>query len=221
MQPTQVAIVDSNDLSRHGIRAMLEKAAQKVKIVGVYETVQILETRLRERPIDVLLLDDLLPQTISIGKVFGDLRAIDSSIQVIVLSHNLNVSYIQSVLRQGAHGYVYKEDRLETNLIYGIELVRRGILYLSPHVAALPYTGKAQHKSDRLNSRDLSVLQLMRNGKNVQEIAMTLAVNDRAIYRSQQKLREALGVRTTELIVAVAAQKGLIPGIDTQSGVLE
>jgi DNA-binding NarL/FixJ family response regulator len=215
MQPTQVAIVDSNDLSRHGIRSLVEKASPIVKVVGVFENVRALESCLHERQVDVLLLDDLLPAAISIETVLRDLRALDSSLQVIVLSLNLNVSYIQNVLKQGAQGYVYKEDRLEANLIYGIELVRRGVLYLSPHVAALPYTGAAQQRSGRLNSRDLGVLQLMRNGKNVQEMALALGVKDRAIYHSQHKLRDALGVRTTELIVAAAAKKGLIPDIET------
>ena len=216
MQPVRVAIMDVNDLSRLGLQALVEKMTPPAKFVGAFATLQALDECLHEREIDVLLLDDLLPQTLSIGFVVDHLRAIQPSLQIILLSYKLNVVYIQNVLQREVSGYIYKEDRLADILGHAMHLVRRGQLYLSPQVSVLPYTGIYVHAHQKLNARDLSVLHLMHSGKTVQEIAAQLEVNDRAIYGSQSKLRRALGVPTTELIVAVAAKKGWLKDIETR-----
>ena len=213
MQPIRVAIMDVSDLSRHGLQALVEKITPNATLVGAFANLQTLENCLSETEVDVLLLDDMLPQMLSITSVVDTLRAIRPALQILILSQKLNVVYIQSVLQRHVNGYIYKEDQLADILAHAIQMIRRGQLYLSPQVSALPYTGVHAAPQQKLNSRDLSVLSLMNAGKTVQEMSARLDVSDRVIYGSQSKLRKALGVPTNELIVAAAAKKGWIADV--------
>jgi two-component system invasion response regulator UvrY len=214
MQSIRIAIMDRNDLSRHGLQALVEKLAPAVRLVGVYTSLTALEEGLRGREVDVLLLDDLLPQTLSIHTVVTRLHAFCPSLQILVVSQNLSMGYIQDLLQNEVRGFIYKEERFSDILNHAIHVVHARQPYLSPQASVLPYNGTLISPHPKLKTRDLNVLYLMHEGKTVQEIAMKLYVSDRMVYESQAKLRRALGVPTTELIVAAALKKGWLKGMD-------
>jgi DNA-binding NarL/FixJ family response regulator len=209
MQPIRIAIMDGNDLSRHGLQALVEKLTNAA-LVGAFDNFNALETCLQEKEVDVLLLDDTLPRTRAIDPVIDSLHALRPALQIIILSKHLNQSYIQSVLQHHVQGYIYKEEQLAEILAHAVQMIRKGHLYLSPQVSALPYTLQKTFAEEKLRTRDLNVLHLMHAGKTVQEIAMHLSTSDRVIYHIQSKLRAALGVPTNELIVVEAAKRGWI-----------
>jgi two-component system, NarL family, nitrate/nitrite response regulator NarL len=213
MDSTRVAIVDTNDLSRYGVKAILESAHTELEVLGVFSNLREFDVALAGQTVDVMLLDDTLPQTEPLGAILQTLLKHHPLLRVVVFSDKLNLNYIQTVISQGARGYVYKEDCLEKDLPHGLELVGRGSIYLSPQASALPYLSRFDQELN-LEPRDLSVLQLMWKGKNVQQMSQSLMLNDRAIYRSQAKLREALGVTTNALIVAAALKQGLLREIE-------
>jgi hypothetical protein len=105
--------------------------------------------------VDLLPPDDVLPRTADIGRVLKHLRSHYPQLAILILSYHLNVGYIQKIIRHDADGFIYKEDRLEESLPLGIEIVRRGELFLSPKASALPYAGKQQANLGHLNSRDM------------------------------------------------------------------
>lgn len=209
MQPIRIAILDVNDLSRHGLQALVEKQTNAT-LIGAFDSLAALETCLQDKEVDILLLDDTLPRTRAIDPVIDELHARAPALQIVVLSKHLNQPYIQSVLQHHVQGYIYKEEQLAEILAHAFQMIRKGHLYLSPQVSALPYTLHKTFAQEKLQTRDLNVLHLMHAGKNVQEIAMQLDTSDRVIYHIQSKLRSALGVPTNELIVIEAAKRGWI-----------
>lgn len=215
MQPIRTAIMDVSDLSRHGLQALVQKLAPDVKLVGTFSNLSVLEEMLDQRDVDVLLLDDMLPKTLYIGTVIDHLTTLYPSMKILVLSRKLNVSYVQDVFRHRVSGYIYKEDRLNDILAHAFQIVRQGKIYMSPQVSVLPYTNSVDAAHVKLSTRDLNVLHLMHAGKSVQEMSILLDVSNRVIYECQKKLRRALGVPTTELIVAAAVKKEWLPNIET------
>lgn len=213
MRPTRIAIVDTNDLSRYGLKAMLEASHAELEVTGAFATLNDFEAALTSQTVDIMLLDDSLPKTENLNRTLKTLLKKHPLLQIIVFSDKLNLNYIQTVIDQGARGYVYKEDCLEKYLPQGIELVTRGSIYLSPKASALPYLSKDMPIL-RLEARDLQVLQLMWKGNNVQQISQLMQLNDRAIYRAQTRLREALGVSTNALIITAALKHGLLHEIE-------
>lgn len=215
MQPIRTAIMDVSDLSRHGLQALVQKLAPDVKLAGTFSNLSVFEEWLVESEVDVLLLDDMLPKTLYIGSVINHLHTLRPAMKILVISHKLNVSYIQDIFRYRVSGYIYKEERLNDVLAHAFQIVRQGKIYMSPQVSVLPYTTPLNIPNTKLSTRDLNVLQMMHAGKSVQEMSIRLEVSNRIIYDCQKRLRRALGVPTTELIVAAAVKKAWLPNIDT------
>jgi DNA-binding NarL/FixJ family response regulator len=134
-------------------------------------------------------------------------------INIIVLGNKLNPRYVTRILDYGARGFIFKQGSLEAILIPAIKIVRGGNLYLSPRAAALFYANRPIYREDGLNNSDLSVLKLIEQGYNPQEIAGQLELTPRSIYRIYGRLRQSLNVRTNEQIVDAARKKGLIDEI--------
>ena len=209
MYPIYVGIIDGSDLSRLGLPALVAKH-DALKLSFVTETLAQAEVALLDKSLDIVVLDGETLTAQRIAQVIERLRSLRPKVRIILLSNTANFSSLYAILQQGMSGYVFKEDRLADTLIYAIEMVSRGQLYLSPHVSELPYMDTPKFSNQGLTPRDMSVLKLMYRGKTVQHIAQTLMLKDRAVYRSQEKLRRALCVPTTELIVVAAARRGWI-----------
>lgn len=209
MQSIRIAILDVNDLSRLGLQALVEMLPNAT-VAGAFNNLNELEAYLQDKDADILLMDDTLPRTRAIDPVIDGLHARYPDLQIMILSKHLNQAYIQNVLQHHVQGYIYKEEQLAEILAHAVQMIRKGNLYLSPQVSALPYTAQKTGAQARLRTRDLNVLYLMQAGKTVQEIAMQLNTSDRVIYHIQSKLRVALDVPTNELIIIEAAKQGWI-----------
>lgn len=85
-----------------------------------------------------------------------------------------------------------------------LRAVMRDELYLSSRTSALPY----QAHPERLSVRECRVLQLLKMGFTVDEIAKVLHITTKTVYRSREKLKDSLGVRTNEQIVPTAQSRG-------------
>ncbi len=207
MQTIRVIIMTTNQLIENGIRSIIEKDARPVSVVAAVDTVATCQDALHEYRAQVILLDDGgIPATYP-EQVIQQLVTGESHPRIIVLSEHLSENFIQRLLNHGAHGFIYKQDSLEETLVTGIKTVQSGQIFLSPRAAALPYDSTGD---DALNSTDREVLQLIADGYTAQEIAARVQVVVRSVYRIRSKLREYLGVRTSEQIVDAARKRGLL-----------
>jgi DNA-binding NarL/FixJ family response regulator len=210
MQPLRLAIVDANDLTRNGLQALVSSDKAAVEVIGAFSDLQSLQSLSKDRVPQMLLLNDSLPRSVDIYATVQTLRQKYPGTAILVLSDKLSVRYVQKLLHAGAQGFIYKQDRLRTMLVAGLETVRSGGIYLSPSVSALPFLGDIQHDIAQLKPLDIQVLHLMAEGYTVQEIANYLDIVDRSVYRIRHRLRSALNVRTNEQIVDAARKHGLL-----------
>jgi DNA-binding NarL/FixJ family response regulator len=206
----KLVIMDTHDLSRNGIAAIVAKQVPEAAIVEVLSERRAIDRCLRENAVDLLLLDDALPGATEINQVLREVQRRYPDTAVLVLSQKLQVAYIQQLLEDGAEGFVYKGERLEEMLPLAIRTVQRGELFLSPRASVLPYQSGSSAEVSSLATRELQVLQLLHNGLSISEIADELHVERKAVYRSLNKLKQALGARTNEQIVPAAHRKGLL-----------
>ena len=213
MQTIKIVVVDQHDLSRYGISSLLSKSSGFMHIIGIYADMKSAEQYLLEHRVHILLLDDSLPHPLGIEGIIARMREQHPGINIIVLGNKLNPRYVTRILDYGARGFIFKQDSLEDILIPAIKIVRGGNLYLSPRAAALFYANRPIYREDGLNNSDLSVLQLIEQGYNPQEIAGQLDLTPRSIYRIYGRLRQSLNVRTNEQIVDAARKKGLLDEI--------
>ncbi|MEL6403876.1 MAG: hypothetical protein AAFN11_22965 [Chloroflexota bacterium] len=204
----RVAIIVANSITRSGIQTLFGRNGIPPNCLLPFETVTDFLDQPEPQDISIALLDDD-PYFNDIEATIEQLLQAHPKLLVILLSERLMVPYIRSIIKQGAKGFIYKEDNMENSLPSVLSALQRGTVYLSPEVSELLLNNEMVSLSG-LNRRDIAVLHLMAAELNVQEIAYHLHTSDRTVYRSREKLREALGVQTNEMIVDAARQKGLL-----------
>ena len=205
---TRVAIIAANAIMRSGTEILLSKSGVPPNCIVTFETVADVLNHPDLQGFSVVLLDDE-PYFNNIEATIEQLLQGNSKLLIVLLSERLMVSYIRSIIKQGASGFIYKEGEMEQSLLIALSAVQRGTVYLSPEVSELLLNNEMVSLGG-LNKRDIAVLHLMAAELNVQEIAYHLHTSDRTVYRSREKLREALGVQTNEMIVDAARQQGLL-----------
>lgn len=127
----------------------------------------------------------------------------------VVMSDQTHSEYIQQVMQNGAHGYIYAQmDGLEEMLITATHEVLSGRIYLCPQSVA--QLARHTPSLQRLRRRERQVLQHMAAGLSVKQMAQQLNVGEKTIYRDRERLRQWLDVPTVEQIVDAARQRGLL-----------
>jgi len=205
---TRVAIIAANAIMRSGTEILLSKSGIPPNCIVTFETVAEFLNHPDLQGFAVALLDDE-PYFNNIEATIEQLLQANSKLLIILLSERLMVAYIRSIIKQGASGFIYKEGEMQQSLPIALSAVQRGTVYLSPEVSELLLNNEMVSLGG-LNKRDIAVLHLMAAELNVQEIAYHLHTSDRTVYRSREKLREALGGQTNEMIVDAARQQGLL-----------
>jgi DNA-binding NarL/FixJ family response regulator len=100
-----------------------------LEIVGVVRSGEEALKILRERKVDLVLVDVSLPNVSGIDLV-QQMRTEFPSIRCLMLSGHMTQKYVKRALEVGAYGYVLKDD--VNGILEGIRWVLDGEIYLSP-----------------------------------------------------------------------------------------
>ena len=188
METNRLSIVESNAAMRGGIQMLLVQQGVPQACISVYEKV------------DAVFLDDGERALADITIIIESIHKIQQELMVIILSDRLAVSYIQHVMSSGANGYIYKAGDMEQALAMAVSCIRRGTKVLPPDVSEALLMGNQVILIGNLNTRDIDVLELTEAGKTVKQIAYGLGIEQRTVYRSRERLRDALNVQTNDLV---------------------
>lgn len=176
MAITRVVLADDHAAVRAGIRSLL-KRAEDIEIVGEasngIEAVRVTQDLVP----DVLLLDMEMPGLMGI-EVARKLRSNGTPVSILAVSAHQDKQYILGMLDVGAAGYLTKEEVPETLLkaVRGVANGERG--WVSRRVAAQIAVWAREDNLGRfgLNNQEIEVLRLQVNGKNNEQIAEALRV---------------------------------------------
>jgi DNA-binding NarL/FixJ family response regulator len=111
--------------------------------------------------------------------------------------------YVEEAFRAGASGYVVKHGAAN-ELVKAIRNVLHGRTYVSASIPARSgsagwpaSTSAAQSAGYRLTPRQREILQLVAEGKSLNEIAQILQISVRTVEFHKTGIMEELGLRTT------------------------
>ncbi len=141
-KPINILIVENNAVLRKGLTDLLNYEPD-LTVCGNIETVSEALDLLEENTPDLIILD------ISLNGVSGldllkELRLRHRSIPIIVLSMHEESHFVDRALRDGARGYIIKQDAPES-IVAAIHTVVSGDTYLSKSVTLkAPGRGIAQ-----------------------------------------------------------------------------
>lgn len=173
-------------------------------------------TEAHEKRPDVILMDINMPILNGIEatrKILSELP----EIKIIILTSFEERENLFRAIKAGATGYLLKNlDGKE--IIEGLLELEKGKNPFAPGLEAC-ILQEFQHNypegmngsnelEDKLNDRQIEVLELVAQGLTYREIGQRLFLSERTIKYHMEKIKENLNLKTQEQVIALAWQKG-------------
>ena len=187
----RVVIADDHAMLRRGVRAALDSESM-VDVVGEVRSFRDLMNLLETVAADVVLLDLGGMGTPAVTAVTS-LARMYPQIAIIIFSSTL--SGARELLRQGARGYVAKEDA-EDEVLTAIHTVIRGQPFLSPAVVDYLERSGGGRKSYGITPREWDAFRLNAEGYSTDEIADQLKISYHAVGNLISNLYSKTGCTT-------------------------
>ncbi len=207
----RIALAEDYHVVREGIASMLGREPD-MQIVGQTADGDQVRHLLKQTFADILILDAKMPgpsvtdQVALVQSLFPDTR-------VLVLSAFKLPEYVRGVIREGALGYVLKDDAPEM-LVEAVREVARGGRYFSPRIEEIALYGRegiqARDPAGLLTVREHEVLFLIANGNRTEQIADTLTVSNQTVKNYCQSIFRKLGVNSRVEAVVSGIKLGIV-----------
>lgn len=155
-------------------------------------------------PIDVLILDIGLPGISGIEGI-PLIRAMDATIDIVMLSAYEDSERIFKALQAGAVGYISKKSSL-IQIKDAIEIIARGGSYMSPSIARkvigfFAPTAKKKSVDQGLTNRQNQIVEGLADGLSYKLIADKYGISIETVRDHIKKIYKKLGVNSkTEVI---------------------
>ena len=205
---TDVAVVDAAEVVRAGIREIVS-TTETITLVGEWSTIQELNEFLKEGSTDVVFLGDNATKH-SLKHTAEQLLERRPRLKIIVLSASFNVGLIDALSTSGVMGFICKDEDMGGLLAGAIQYTKRGGVYISPQTARTLILANAGSNSTSFSPKQQQVLYYMSQYLTAQEIAHKMEVSVSSVYNLQQRMRIALGVKTSGQILIEATKRRLI-----------
>jgi DNA-binding NarL/FixJ family response regulator len=210
MKRARILLADDHALICSAFEKLLEPHYEIAGTVG--DGRALLKAAVELRP-DVVLLDIAMPllNGLDAGR---ELKKMMPTVKVIYLTMNTNSEFAGEALRAGASAYVLKNSKC-SELLQAINDALRGISFVSPQIRrAMEETfirdPRAVARTKRLTDRQVEVLQMLAEGRNMQEIADILQISHRTVRFHKGRIMEELEITRNSQLVQYAMMHGMI-----------
>jgi two-component system secretion response regulator SsrB len=158
---------------------------------------------------DIIILGDRLHNTFTLELVC-QIRNSFPELKIIILGSCHHEVIVWSFLKLGIRGYILKENA-QVNIAYAVTSVINGEVWFSPLI-----TEKIINKVSEINElsclsqRELTIIQMLSQGKKEVDIARTLKLSERTIRYSLKLIYKKINVNTKIQAVYWAATEGIL-----------
>lgn len=213
-----VLIVEDNELMRHGLKAVLDRA-EEFDVLGEAEDGSSAVDMAGELCPDVVVMDIGLPIMNGIEATRLIKQALPK-VNIVMLTSHDNDTEIFAALSAGAAGYCLKDCASERIKI-AVSSVAEGAAWIDPRIAHKVLrafenppapkveTGQAP-PSDLLSQREREVLRLMVDGASNKEISEKLIISISTVRTHVEHVLEKLAVTGRTAAAVKAMKEGLI-----------
>lgn len=215
--PFSVGILDDHSITIDGYRARLAQDPDLTVAWTAAYGEDVLE-RMAEHPVDVLILDVSVPTSLVNPSPYPILDAIPRLLEshegltILVISMHAESRLIKNVMRQGASGYILKDDRASLDrLDRVVREVANGDIVLSP-LAGQRWRERQEPGERTLTPRQLQVLSLCMAypDETSQQLAMRIGITPVTLRNLMSSAYLRLNVRSRTAAVAEAQRRSLI-----------
>ena len=209
-----VAIVEDNTTIREGLSALIN-GTDGYKCIGSFSDVESFLPKINILPINVVLMDIGLP---GMNGIEGVKNAVvkNPNLSILMLTVYEDSEFVFDALCAGACGYLVKKTP-PIRLLEAIKDANEGGSPMSSRIARQVINafkeGKGNLSPDKdyyLSSREISVINLLAEGYNYQEIAENLYISVDTVRHHIRNIYKKLHVHSQSEAVAKAIRKRII-----------
>jgi two-component system response regulator NreC len=208
----RVVIAESYTLVREGLRLLIE-TDPGLQVVAEADNGRDAIHRVGETSPDLILLDISMRGSSGV-EALDEIRARYPVVKILVLTVDVDDSYIQACIRSGANGYIVMDASRE-EFIRAIREVLQGRVYLCPRATEkmmiwlMHGTKAAETVPNSLTHRERQILRMIAEGEKTKAIANFLSISPRTVEKHRATLMTKLDVRSSAGLVAFAIEKGI------------
>jgi DNA-binding NarL/FixJ family response regulator len=213
--PIQIAVAEDNSFALNALKQRLSahpEVVLKHTAVNGKELIQ----RLRENHhVDIVLMDLQMPEMDGVVAT-TEVKRQWPQIKVLILTMFDDDEHLFKAIMAGASGYLLKEDN-SVQIVQAIMDTLSGGAAMSPAIAlkALnlvrqPYQGDGQAQNFDLTSRELELLNQLKNGLTYEEIAANLHISYHTVRKHIENIYRKLQVSNKVEAVKKASDNRLL-----------
>jgi DNA-binding NarL/FixJ family response regulator len=208
MDAYTIILADDHAMLREGIKKIIERI-DDVQISGeVNDGLELLELLKTSSP-NLVILDISMPNLRGLEAI-REIKKAYPQVKVLVLTMHKKKEFLRQALRDGADGFLLKEDA-GSELIRAMQTVRNGGKYLSPLLSSvLTSLAVEEEKTEVLTMREREVLKLLAEGKRTKEIAAALYISPHTVRRHRSNIMEKLNIKNLADLVKYAISQSYI-----------
>jgi len=208
MDPYTIILADDHAMLREGIRKIIERI-EDARISGeANDGLDLLELLKKSSP-NLIILDISMPNLRGLEAI-REIRKTYPKVKILVLTMHKKKEFLRQALRDGADGFLLKEDA-GSELIRAVQTVRKGGKYLSPLLAnVLTSLAVEEENPEVLTMREREVLKLLVEGKRTIEIAAALYISPHTVRRHRSNIMEKLNIKNLADLVKYAISQSYI-----------
>lgn len=230
-----VLMVGFNPVVREGLMAIMAKD-DGIEFMGDTQNgdealLNIKRASVRGRPVNVVLTETRNGEMDGV-QATRLIRDAFPNVAVLVLTENLNDSYVIDAIHAGAGGYIFLNDMSPEVLLQSIHRVVEGgtqmtTILLRAAVENLLQNGRktlAERTAEaaHLTEREIDVLRLLGNGDSNKIIGATLGITLDTAKKHVRNIIDKLQARSRTHAAIIAAQAGIVgnpvtTALETQS----
>lgn len=207
----RVLIADDHGVVAEGLRYLIQAQPDMEVVDCVADGQQAVRRALETRP-DVVLMDIGMPELNGTEATRLIRDRLDGT-RVIMLSMFSDAVHVCRALQAGANGYVVKKA-VAKELVDAIRAVHDGHRYLGRPLADSvidQFVAKepAADPVGRLSSRERQVLQMLAEGKSVNDIAAAISLSPKTVETYRARMMAKLDIHDLASLVRFAIQQGI------------
>jgi DNA-binding NarL/FixJ family response regulator len=200
----RVLIADDHVTVLEGLASIIGRQNDMIVVAQAANGREAVSLWKQERP-DVSLVDLRMPVLDGTAAI-EEIRRLDSSARVIVLTTFDTDADIAGAIKAGARGYLLKDAPRE-DLLTTIRKVQAGETCIPP---ALVAKLAATIRNEPLTARESDVLSLLVSGKSNKEIGAHLYIGETTVKSHLRSIFAKLNVLSRTEAIAAATRRGLV-----------
>jgi len=212
--PITVFLLDDHEIVRRGVRELLD-AADDIAVVGESGSAAEAARRIPALRPDVAVLDARLGDGSGID-VCRDIRNVDESLKVLILTSYDDAEALRSAVLAGAAGYVLKDIR-GSDLVAAIRTVAGGGTLMSAEAVGAARLSLLEKGADplraTLTAQERRILDHVAEGMTNRQIAQDMFLAEKTVKNYVTSILAKLGMESRTQAAVFAATQSHTPRI--------